>query len=47
MNKKTSVNGKALKESDVAYPCGLIAKSVFNGLILSYFDQTIIDTYEI
>lgn len=29
MNKTTSVNGTPLNQNDVAYPCGLIAKSFF------------------
>ena len=30
MNKKISMNGKELKQDDLAIPCGLIAKSFFN-----------------
>lgn len=29
MGKSVSVDGSALKEDDIAYPCGLIAKSLF------------------
>ena len=32
MDKTTSVEGNALNETDVAIPCGLIAKSYFNGM---------------
>ena len=33
LGKKTSVSGTTLNDNDIAYPCGLIAKSFFNGLM--------------
>ena len=45
--KMLSYTGKKLKPNDIAYPCGLISKSIFNGNIDTklIFKFKFIDSY--
>ncbi len=36
MEVNKSINGKVLNPNDVANPCGLIAKTYFNGNIIKF-----------
>ena len=39
MNKNMSIGGNQLEPGAVAFPCGLIAKTFFNGLFIFYFSK--------